>query len=779
MNRKRKNEKKTIGLAALLVASQLFQVANVSADSQEYSGVTQIASEEVYLDVNDLEVSLEIAEVCVAAGDSVQEGDALLKLTGDSYEKAVAYYTAALLRARSSLTDTQLEYDQGILAAKYTYEMAQAEAENAESVKEYQTNEVTSALTEHADTLEDITDRIEELTDGIADGSYATGSSSSGGTSGTGSTGGGSASGKASGGVQESETQSEGGQQESSTSGNEQESNAQTESGTGSSEQESNDQQQTDNNIGSGAPEKSVAELKQELTATLEEMDTRGTSITEALKQLTDHLGTEETDNQSDYDTYANQLNNLITELTADIRAQEQAKEKLQDGSETALDDSIAGNTRVLESLQDIQKRLQKYQGLIGTVLGLLDTGNASVMVDADMLEDITEYIQLQEKCSSLYTELITRYEEELADNANTPSQTLPDGSGSDSSKETEAGNDDTKPDTQETESNAPQSDIQNPETGESESGSGMNGQPSTEEGIDREGTSGGGIPSGSSGNSMASGFSGGTGSMSAGASADSGSAGAAQSGQSASMGTDGFDMSSADISILGNAYDLTQVKSLLEQEPSDEDAAEDLLEQLTDSLEEVQTQYEELQRMEKIYKLQIQYTYDTTKLAAQLAEITYEQELLEWENTLSEAKEEQETIEEQKAMLDAMTDGTICAEQNGIVASVSYDEGGVISSSVPVISYYDTDTVTVTLEIPQEEIAGIAVGQTVKVQMDRFGTIEGTVSEKSVEPESGTSRTNVIYTVEVSIENETGRINSGTAATVTFSEAENAGEEG
>ena len=286
-------------------------------------------------------------------------------------------------------------------------------------------------------------------------------------------------------------------------------------------------------------------------------------------------------------------------------------------------------------------------------------------------------------------------------------------------------------------------------------------------------------MPSGSSGNSMASGFSGGTGGMSAGASADSSSAGAAQSGQSASMGTDGFDMSSADISILGNAYDLTQVKSLLEQEPSDEDAAEDLLEQLTDSLEEVQTQYEELQRMEKIYKLQIQYTYDTTKLAAQLAEITYEQELLEWENTLSEAKEEQETIEEQKAMLDAMTDGTICAQQNGIVASVSYDEGDVISSSVPVISYYDTDTVTVTLEIPQEEIAGIAVGQTVKVQMDRFRTIEGTVSEKSVEPESGTSRTNVIYTVEVSIENETGRINSGTAATVTFSEAENASEEG
>ena len=76
-----------------------------------------------------------------------------------------------------------------------------------------------------------------------------------------------------------------------------------------------------------------------------------------------------------------------------------------------------------------------------------------------------------------------------------------------------------------------------------------------------------------------------------------------------------------------------------------------------------------------------------------------------------------------------------------------------------------------------QEEIAGIAVGQTAEVQMERFGTIEGTVSEKSVEPESGTSRTNVVYTVDISIENETGRISSGTAVTVIL-DAEDADEE-
>lgn len=776
MNRKKKNEKKTIGLAALLAAAQLLQVANVSAASQEYSGVTQIASEDVYLDVSDLEVSLEVAEVCVSTGDSVQEGDAILKLTSDSYEKAVAYYAAALLRAESNLTDTQLEYDQGVQAAKYAHEMAQAEAENAESVKEYQTNEVASALADHADTLEELEDRIEEVTDGIADGSYTTDSSASDGNSGTGSAGGGNASGKSSGDEQESETQSESGQTESdaksdgnesessgqsessqpesSTSGSEsgagsseQESNAQTENETGSNEQESNaqlgkdDPQQTDGSTGSETSETSVAGLRQELTATLEEMATLGTSITEALKQRTDAMSTEETDNQSDYDTYANQLNNLITELTADIKAQEQAKKELKDGSETALDDSVAGNTRVLESLQDIQKHLQKYQGLIGTVLGLLDGGNSSAMIDMGTLADITEYIQLQEKCSGLYTELITIYEKELADSANTPGETLPGGNGSDSSKETEAdgGNSNTRP--TEGGSNGLQSDVQNPETGE------MNAQPST------------------------------NGSMSFAASADSNSAGMTQSGQSDSMGTNGFDTSSADISILGNSYDLTQVKHLLEQEPSDEDAAEELLEELTDSLEEVQTQYGELQRMEKIYELQIQYTYDTTNLTAKLAEITYEQELQEWKDTLSEAREEKAAVEEQKALLDAMTDGAIVADQSGIVSSISYEEGDTISSNVPVISYYDTDSVTVTLEIPQEAIAGIVVGQAAEVQTDRFGTIDGTVSEKSAEPESGTSRTNVVYAVEISIGNESGRISSGTAVTVTL-ETESAGEE-
>ena len=115
----------------------------------------------------------------IGEGTQLAEGDAILKLTEESYQKACAYYEAAIIKADSTLTDTQLAYDQGILEAKYTWQSAEADAENAEYIRTYQTNEVENALTDHEEALVDIGDRITELEEGIADGSYDTSSSAS------------------------------------------------------------------------------------------------------------------------------------------------------------------------------------------------------------------------------------------------------------------------------------------------------------------------------------------------------------------------------------------------------------------------------------------------------------------------------------------------------------------------------------------------------------------------------------------------------------------------
>ena len=179
-------------LAATVTTMQVTGTWKVyAADTLEYTGTTQISTVEVYPLADTSAVELEVEEVYAEEGTQLTEGDPILKLTDESYQEAWAYYEAAIIKAESTLTDTQLEYDQGVLEAKYTCETAEADAENAEYIRTYQTNEVESALTDHEETLNDIDERIAELEAGIADGSYdsdsASGGASAGGSSASGS----------------------------------------------------------------------------------------------------------------------------------------------------------------------------------------------------------------------------------------------------------------------------------------------------------------------------------------------------------------------------------------------------------------------------------------------------------------------------------------------------------------------------------------------------------------------------------------------------------------
>ena len=120
---KKKNLKRIAGLggsmaAVLLQPSAFFDLA-VSAEELEYEGTTQILSTDYFLE-QILAVELEVEEVYVEEGSQVQKGDALLKFTDESWQDALDYYEAAVLRAEGELTNTQMEYDQGILEAEYT-----------------------------------------------------------------------------------------------------------------------------------------------------------------------------------------------------------------------------------------------------------------------------------------------------------------------------------------------------------------------------------------------------------------------------------------------------------------------------------------------------------------------------------------------------------------------------------------------------------------------------------------------------------------------------------
>jgi len=232
-------------------------------------------------------------------------------------------------------------------------------------------------------------------------------------------------------------------------------------------------------------------------------------------------------------------------------------------------------------------------------------------------------------------------------------------------------------------------------------------------------------------------------------------------------MSSSGSGGSGGSSSLFGNSYDLSEAESALELTATDSDEAEEVLEQLYEVLEDVQLQYEELMRIKTPTELDIQYEYDTTLLEAELAEITYQQTVESLEETLQSYEDALTELEEALELLESLEDGTVTAAASGTLSAVNYSADDTLSSATALYSIYDTDVVTITIEVSQDDIAKMAVGDTVSVTLSGSGTVEGTISEKDTEPVDGTSRTTVIYDVVVSVDNSRGRLSAGTGATI------------
>ena len=959
MNRRKAKQIGCCVSSAMMIARAFACSLEIQAEELEFAGTTQITAESYYLNVDTFAVDLEVAEVYAEAGDQLVQGDQILKLTEDSYDKAVSYYTAAVMRADSNLTDVQLEYDQGVLESTYTYETAKAKAEMAEMVKEYQEQELTDTISVHEEILEEIDTRIAELEawTGTSSGSASSGSGAS-----------------SAGGLQnkedseeeseafsqkeseretenadqqlsERESKSEGLQSsemetEAITEGAESESEMQsdqigaqetekpqqtedisTEKETPATEPDSSETETPITEPGGNETESGIIETKVPITepggAETEVSETQpengknesesGTQESEkepdsesgadseeekqhALEELKIQL---EAKNQ-EYDEILNQLEALGIDTSVqegETQTDENASAESEETSGKTLQESIEGNQNVKTNLENVQKNLEDvpelvmvtvkaaypdYEEYIKLLSDCIEQLNADIQTqeavkqaleneesekndytsDIDMEELktlLSSLVKTGEEKSELYSQLVSQQEEwiqELQTRVNSSETERADESDhqpeSGQTPESEPSSESAhQPESEQTSESEPSSEsVHQPESGqtpESEPSSESAHQPESEQtpesetqmengqpgdnnhpleseqqsenghSLESEEQSENGRPSESeqqsetdhpleseqSGeNGQQAGFghseengspeaenstgdmSGGTGKSSGGMSMGAGGSssgasgviagGTAQSVTGSQQSAGGMTVSEEDISLFGNEYDLTQVENLLEREPSDSDGALELADQLADSRKTVVSQYEELLREQKITELGIQYTYDSSVLAGKLAEFTYQEEIQEWEETLAEAKEEKADLESQKAFLESMTDGILTADRSGIVSEVSCEEGDIVNGSTPVISYYNMDTVTISIEVPQEDIAKLQVGDSVDVTINGMWNLEGIVAEKASEPQSGTSRTTVNYEVTIEIDNSNGTLTSGLSASVT-----------
>ncbi len=844
-------------MSLILVGTQIMDSGSlyVSAKELEFEGTTQVSEDEYYPEINEALVTLTVEEIAVASGSQVAEGDEILKVTKDSYQGALDYYEAAIIRARNTLTDTQMDYDIGILEAAHTLELAQANAKQADFYRSRSEKELTDAIEEHEEILEEIAERMEELNEGIDDGSYETGDStgsgsSSGGASSSGSSSSGSSSGQS--GKSQSENESE-----TETDGEAQSSEQET-------EETSAEKTEAAHESDISSLEKRIAELKEQITALsgaqstiVEEIEGKneeyneaicaiydktgldsksedfcgvgtlaigrtdttvilsgqsillseteisaqgtasgeetqtteaGTQTTEAGTQATEEetQATEEETQETEAETPETEAETPETEAeTQETEAETTTESADGDGASSGTEDSgeetggadsgddteDGADTADTSDLEQKVADLESANEELESEKSDLETQLSEASADIDGYKDrIQALYDLEAERKQLYVELgdnvtsileleteLEKLEAELESGASSDSSASgkdgASGSGSQSGSATGAAG-------QSGDGSGDQSQMQEQMQGSDSSGDGEIQESSRSDAASSMGGSAG----------ASSGISGSGGSADTQNGTDSASSGTGGSGD---MGSGGISGSSQEDSLFGDTYDLTEAWALVEKEPSDADDAEELVEELGDTLEEARLQYEELLRIKEATELEIRYTYDTTILEGKLAEITYQQEVAKLEETLQAAKDALQELQDEKALLEEMTDGVLTAATGGTVATVGYEEGDTLMSSLAAYSLYETDTVTIPIEVSQYDIADLCVGDTVSVEISGYGRWEGVVSEKSQEADTSQSRTSVNYEAEISVDNSSGRLSPSLAATVTITTAQ------
>lgn len=216
----------------------------------------------------------------------------------------------------------------------------------------------------------------------------------------------------------------------------------------------------------------------------------------------------------------------------------------------------------------------------------------------------------------------------------------------------------------------------------------------------------------------------------------------------------------------------MTLEEAKLSYEKNTEEATQKLSE-LEASIDELKNTYETAALESEVKKVDLQNEYDTAVLEGNYAEETYTATVSSLESAVETAKENLEDLQEAQQAVLNIENGVVCASQAGTIAAVTYEAEDILKAQTAVVYYYDTSVITISVEVPQEDIAKIAVGDTAEVMNsnNRRGNMQGTVTSIASTATTGGSVSNVTYAVEVSIDNAEGTLLAGLSATVIFSE--------
>ena len=207
------------------------------------------------------------------------------------------------------------------------------------------------------------------------------------------------------------------------------------------------------------------------------------------------------------------------------------------------------------------------------------------------------------------------------------------------------------------------------------------------------------------------------------------------------------------------------QTKSALTQ-------AENALSENESAITDLQNQLAAAQAKQKIDKLDTEETYQEAVITGENAQTTYNATVEDLKETLQEAEETKEKREEQlQAFEDFVgSDGILYAAEDGVITEVSQEEGDRLTATGILFSYATSDNMRISVDVTQEDIVDLQVGDAVDITFTAYPEESYTGSILSINTTATSDYSNTVsYTVEISVEGALEQLYGGMTADVIF----------
>lgn len=190
------------------------------------------------------------------------------------------------------------------------------------------------------------------------------------------------------------------------------------------------------------------------------------------------------------------------------------------------------------------------------------------------------------------------------------------------------------------------------------------------------------------------------------------------------------------------------------------------------DEIDSLQRKIADAQARKNIDEIEVEAAYQETIISGEIAQITYDAEIEALKETLQESAEEKSKLQKQKDAFEAFVgeDGILYATEEGIVTEVSYKEGDRLINTGLILAYATPDNMTITVDVTQEDIVDLQVGDKVDITFSAYekDTYTGMIQSINTTATAANSNT-VSYTVVILVEGDTSLLYGGMSADVIF----------